>query len=263
MHKIVEQDWRKRPGGESESVSATLDFMRLNWSFRPSCPWAPPPGSSRAAYKWGQEMVRGGPREACVYHFLSSYQIQIISFWMTSSWIHSVPSGKQAGSWAQTRVIARLRGWGGPHHFCSTGAPWLACSLGYNAAMLGILFMTVCFLFLPALKFYSPHVNLLIKKFPGALTSAACLPSALAAIVFSSITHCTCWTASLGSQKMRSRQRKRSQHATYPTFLGVWGGTHLPHLFSFHPSPQTNWAAPPNSCSPPASAPFPVTHSLR
>lgn len=44
---------------------------------------------------------------------------------------------------------------------------------------------------LPALKFYSPHVSLLIKKLPGALTSAPRLPSALAAAVFSS-TLCTC-----------------------------------------------------------------------
>ena len=72
-----------------------------------------------------------------------------------------------------------------------TSAPHVR-SLGYDAAKLGILFMTVCFLFLPALKFYSPHVNLLIKKFPGVLTSAVCLPSALAATVFSSITHCAC-----------------------------------------------------------------------
>lgn len=35
-----------------------------------------------------------------------------------------------------------------------------------------------------------------------------------------------------------------------PNFSGSVGGTHLPHLFSFHPSPQTNWAVPCNSCSP-------------
>ena len=143
----------------------------------------------------------------------------------------------------------------------STGAPCQACPLGYDAAMPGILFTTVCFLFLPALKFYSPHVSLLIKKFPGALTSAVRLPSALAATVFSSITPCACRNASAGSQKTRSSQRKRSQAATYSAFLGVWAAPTYPISFLCTPPPRRIGLSP-NSCSLPASATFPVTHSI-
>lgn len=52
--------------------------------------------------------------------------------------------------------------------------------------------MIVCFLFLPALKFYSPHVSLLIKNLPGAPTSAPRLPSAPAPAAVFSLTLGTC-----------------------------------------------------------------------
>lgn len=67
----------------------------------------------------------------------------------------------------------------------SARAPCQVCPLGPQALRPGALCRTVRFLFLPALKFHSPHVSLLIKNLPGAPTSAPHRPSAPATAAFS------------------------------------------------------------------------------
>lgn len=228
MHKIVEQAWRKRPGGNLKVYQLTLILWDLTEASVPLSPPAPPPGFSRAACKWGQEMKSEGDPERLV-RITSCPHTKSKSFlgWPPLNTLSTF--WKQAGSWPRHELLLGWEGWGGPHHFAPQALSGWRVPLGYDAVMLGILFMTV-FSLLPALKFYSPHVNLLIKKFPGALPQLrAC--HQLWPLLFSHLLrivragNCLSWV----SENAQQAEEKVSACNILNFSGSVWHP--LPHLF--------------------------------
>lgn len=103
-------------------------------------------------------------------------------------------------------------------------------------------FMSVRFLFLPALKFYSPHASLLIKNLPGAPTSAPRGP-----LLLSRLPWARAKMPCLGLGTGAAGGRKGPQHATDPTSFGVWVASTYP-VPSLSTLPPKQIELPPPTC---------------
>lgn len=113
----------------------------------------------------------------------------------------------------------------------------LASRAGYQ----GTLFTITRFLFLPALKFYSPHVSLLIKNLPSVSSLLALesqpkpLSSQLPFVLMLKMPQLVLRSTAAGQGRVWGRQKGTTYNV--PTFPGSLSLIHFAQLFSLYPPP--------------------------